>query len=1080
MKRMNKIAAAVVAAALIFCPAATAASAAAQTVYIKSAADLEQLSKNCTLDSWSRGKTVVLQNDISLNGSNFAPIPTFFGSFNGGGHTISGLYIDGSGNTRGLFRYVGKGAEVKNLTVEGAIEPRDRQDELGLIAGSNSGKIISCTARGAVNGESRVGGIAGLNTESGQLVGCSFSGTVTGRHFVGGIVGKNSGTAANCLNSGNINASGLTDSTEIKNIDLKKLNSTENLPAYIDIGGIAGFSDGTLQSCENQGTVGMKHIGYNIGGIAGRQAGYLDACTNSAAVLGNKDVGGICGQLEPSVLKTFSGDFLDDLLDQLEELQKLTDRAADNTDKNSGKVSGSLHDLSDKSREAKDIASELIDLVDDWANGNIEQVNELTARISQVLDRLDPITEQMLQTTDDLTDLSKQLNKVIDRLEDAISKASGASGQASASINKFKNAATDLETALPQLMLAIQQTVIAKKDLAIAQATGADPTPALNELMQAMVTLNTAMTPVQSACSGTVAALNNLEKAADKLEDSLDYLDDALIKLSDAQNTMDDVLVGMKKISQSLHDMIKEQADKPDVEIKPIGENITSKGDALDDALTRMLDSADALNAAITGSADDAAADIRAVGSRLKSINKLLRSEKNDVQEQHEKDPEDRIRECIEDVSDSCDPEKLHDGRISASVNSGAAQGNVNVGGIAGSVGLESDFDITDDVVKVGQYSTDFTYQARAVINSCVNNGRITAKNNYAGGTAGRANMGLITSCEGYGDVKSEDGNYAGGIAGLSYGSIRKSWSKCEVDGQDYVGGTAGLGSTVENCHSLITVGSGAQAYIGAIAGDIDDDGTVAANTFVSEKLGAIDGISYAGKAEPVEFSVLCATRGVPKEFSKMQLVFRADGKTVATVPFQYGRGIDSLPEIPAKKGCSAAWPDIDYNHLTASLTLDAVYTPYRSAMADGQGLPQILVDGSFGSRAAVSHTEKQVSWQDDGGKTHSCTAYTVTVDDPDFKSVAYTVHYRLPQKKGRYALWLLNDGQWSRAEHTVDGSYLLFSSEQSSVTFAVEQTAEPTDPAVYAAAAAAAAVLALAVILMIRAARRKKAKKNK
>ena len=91
-------------------------------------------------------------------------------------------------------------------------------------------------------------------------------------------------------------------------------------------------------------------------------------------------------------------------------------------------------------------------------------------------------------------------------------------------------------------------------------------------------------------------------------------------------------------------------------------------------------------------------------------------------------------------------------------------------------------------------------------------------------------------------------------------------------------------------------------AYLGAVAGDVDSDGTVSGNTFTSENLGALDGISYAGKAEPVDFDSLCSTEGVPELFSQLELTFVADGITVAVVPFQYGEGIESLPEIPAKR----------------------------------------------------------------------------------------------------------------------------------------------------------------------------------
>ena len=65
------------------------------TIVLRSAKDLEKLSRSCALDTWSQGKTVILENDINLNGTDFAPIPTFGGTFEGNGYTISGLHISG-------------------------------------------------------------------------------------------------------------------------------------------------------------------------------------------------------------------------------------------------------------------------------------------------------------------------------------------------------------------------------------------------------------------------------------------------------------------------------------------------------------------------------------------------------------------------------------------------------------------------------------------------------------------------------------------------------------------------------------------------------------------------------------------------------------------------------------------------------------------------------------------------------------------------------------------------------------------------------------------------------------------------
>ncbi|MFR2023241.1 MAG: hypothetical protein ACLS6C_08245 [Clostridia bacterium] len=65
-------------------------------IYIHTAKDLCALSDSCAYDAWSRGKTVLLTADISLRGVDFEPIASFSGTFNGGGHTISGLTLTDS------------------------------------------------------------------------------------------------------------------------------------------------------------------------------------------------------------------------------------------------------------------------------------------------------------------------------------------------------------------------------------------------------------------------------------------------------------------------------------------------------------------------------------------------------------------------------------------------------------------------------------------------------------------------------------------------------------------------------------------------------------------------------------------------------------------------------------------------------------------------------------------------------------------------------------------------------------------------------------------------------------------------
>ena len=251
------------------------------TITISGVEDLERLAKNCKLDTWSQGKTVVLAGDLDLADSDFKSIPTFGGTFDGGGHTISGLTFDGDGSNEGFFRYVQESATVKNLHIEGTLTPTGTKKNIGGVAGSNSGQILSCTFNGTIDAQTNVGGIAGINEESGSIYNASASGSITGTHSTGGVVGRNLGQIINCSNEAEVNTGEQEEGTTLSDLNVDtNLNQiasseekTEILNTTTDTGGICGYSSGTVQNCTNEGKVGYPHIGYNVGGVAGRSAG---------------------------------------------------------------------------------------------------------------------------------------------------------------------------------------------------------------------------------------------------------------------------------------------------------------------------------------------------------------------------------------------------------------------------------------------------------------------------------------------------------------------------------------------------------------------------------------------------------------------------------------------------------------------------------------------------------------------------------------------------------------------------------------------------------------------------------------
>ena len=386
-------------------------------IEISTEEDLRNLAENCVLDSWSRDKKVVLQNDIVLSMSSEFSIPTFAGIFDGGGFTISNVKLTGSGSAVGLFRYVQEGAKVRNLTVNGEVSPSGSQDQVGGIVGVNYGSIENCKFAGNVIGDTAVGGIAGVNAESGEIRRCESTANVIGNHSAGGITGSNHGILNNCSNSGNVNTYSTEVTYDLDDItmdNLEQINSTSNVAAHTDTGGIAGISDGKIYYCSNSGAIGYQHVGYNTGGIVGRlHQGYLQNCTNTGYVQGRKDVGGIVGQMEPFLEIQY-------LSDKLKELDTETDKFLDLLDATQKDASGYSKQIS---AIAKNISNNLKD-----ANGAGSSLTGTAADLWYIYN------QELNGVSNDLKVLNDELNKQADN-----DKNNGNSHDITLSGNNFWN-----------------------------------------------------------------------------------------------------------------------------------------------------------------------------------------------------------------------------------------------------------------------------------------------------------------------------------------------------------------------------------------------------------------------------------------------------------------------------------------------------------------------------------------------------------------------------------------------------------------------------------------------------------------
>ena len=155
---------------------------------------------------------ITLDTDIDLTGKNWTPIGTDYdnsykGTFDGGGHTITGLTFTTNDEYAGLFGYLNRAGTVKNVVMEG-VQITSNQiygGSIGGVVGSSWGTIENCSVSGSISGTVYVGGVVGVQI-GGSITGCSSSATVKGMVDVGGVAGQtnSSATLTACYATGNV------------------------------------------------------------------------------------------------------------------------------------------------------------------------------------------------------------------------------------------------------------------------------------------------------------------------------------------------------------------------------------------------------------------------------------------------------------------------------------------------------------------------------------------------------------------------------------------------------------------------------------------------------------------------------------------------------------------------------------------------------------------------------------------------------------------------------------------------------------------------------------------------------------
>ena len=220
------------------------------------------------------GKTdinITLDTNIDLTGKDWTPIGTDYdnsykGTFDGGGHTITGLTFTTNDEFAGLFGWLNRTGTVKNVVMEG-VQITSNQiygGSIGGVVGYSWGTIENCSVSGSVSGTVYVGGVVGAQI-GGSITGCSSSATVKGMVDVGGVAGQtnSSATLTACYATGNVTI---------------EINPAKNIAGGSLVGMNAGSSLLACYATGNVTSTGSSTGKVHIGGFLGNNYTTVTAC----------------------------------------------------------------------------------------------------------------------------------------------------------------------------------------------------------------------------------------------------------------------------------------------------------------------------------------------------------------------------------------------------------------------------------------------------------------------------------------------------------------------------------------------------------------------------------------------------------------------------------------------------------------------------------------------------------------------------------------------------------------------------------------------------------------------------------
>ncbi len=561
-----------------------------------------------------------------------------------------------------------------------------------------------------------------------------------------------------------------------------------------------------------------------------------------------------------------------------------------------------------------------------------------------------------------------------------------------------------------------------------------------------------------------------LNDRVDDVQSSIDIINSTLNNMSSSMNNASS---DVKSYTENIIDQYKELLDKLQDKLNGNNDNDEKIEDFVDDISKDIENSTVADD--IHGLADTVDSEIRTIADSIERISAQIKNIGNTVTETMDVVTSDD--NYIEDIS-SADSAQNSDGVIAKSVNRGAVHGDINAGGIAGTMNVEYDVDPEYDLDITETTNVRLRSTVSDVVIYCINYGEVNSKKDCAGGIVGLQELGLVYGSEGYGTVKSETGNYAGGIAGNSASAITDSYSLCNVESEDYTGGICGKGYTMQNCISIPAILGDGEAK-GSLAGIIESDGEVSTNIFVNDIYGGIDDINYSGKADSASYEAVMAMENIPDGFHRVTLVFKADGNVIDTKNIAYNAnlGVSELPSIPDKDGFYAQWPEnMVSKPILQNTVVEAEYHVWIESVAGDiasqNDKPLFIAEGKFYDDNKI--TLSKCDTDNLSGDIEYSYAWKMRGTDVKDKGTK-TCHFYIKNTLGSSEVWYRDnaDSGWVKADAKEHGSYMTAEIPYEA-DFAVIHK-ESSNMIYYICGGAAACIIVLAVIII-----KKRKKRNK